>query len=471
MTAALVFTATLLCGFALWLFVESRRECEPRAARRSLLLAVVLPLPFLVLAWLPVPMSGLLGGLALVAAWGTPFVLLFPVPATGPRATPDPRVRQDERTIMFSRARLEPGSPRFEDYYAEYPDHRGPDDRFRALPGLMDPGAGKYEPVSFAAAGASFDAVEKLAALVEGEPAPDAHVMDPKEAARFVKGWVRKLGAIDCGVTTLEDHHVYSVKGRGDRYGEVIDREVDLNHSYAVAFTVEMDHRQLAASPEGPTLMESAEQYLNSGAIAVQLAACLRRLGWRAEAHIDANYRVICPLVARDAGLGEIGRMGLLMTPRHGPRVRLAVVTTDLPLAVDERRPDPAVLHFCSICRKCADVCPVAAIPRGRPEDHGGTERWRIDQEACFTYWCATGTDCGRCMKVCPYSHPDTLLHRLVRAGLGRSVLFRHAALRLDDLFYGRLPEPAPPAAWLPRRNRERNPRAGTGFDGSQPRR
>ena len=71
-------------------------------------------------------------------------------------------------------------------------------------------------------------------------------------------------------------------------------------------------------------------------------------------------------------------------------------------------------------------------------------ERWRIDQEACFTYWCAAGTDCGQCMKVCPYSHPDTLLHNLVRWGLKRSWLFRHFALRMDDLLYGRRPGPLP---------------------------
>ena len=45
----------------------------------------------------------------------------------------------------------------------------------------------------------------------------------------------------------------------------------------------------------------------------------IRRLGYPARAHIDGNYRVIAPLVARDAGLGEIGRMGLLMTPRSRP--------------------------------------------------------------------------------------------------------------------------------------------------------
>jgi hypothetical protein len=45
-------------------------------------------------------------------------------------------------------------------------------------------------------------------------------------------------------------------------------------------------------------------------------------------------------------------------------------------------------------------------------------------------------------MNVCPYSHPDTLFHNLVRWGNGRSGLFRRMALRMDDLFYGKHPKP-----------------------------
>ena len=54
--------------------------------------------------------------------------------------------------------------------------------------------------------------------------------------------------------------------------------------------------------------------------------------------------------------------------------------------------------------------------------------RWRIDAEACFRYWNAVGTDCGRCMAVCPYSHPDTWSHDLVRALSHRSGAARRAA-------------------------------------------
>jgi hypothetical protein len=41
-------------------------------------------------------------------------------------------------------------------------------------------------------------------------------------------------------------------------------------------------------------------------------------------------------------------------------------------------------------------------------------------------------------MKVCPFSHPPTLLHNLVRAGIRRSAFARRVSLWADDLFYGR---------------------------------
>lgn len=453
---ALPLTLTILAALVFlllwWVHVVSRREQEFTAARRSLVLAFLAPLPFVITAWVDFPGASLMGTLLLGAVVVGGILLLIP---TGrPVGIQDPAAsgRLDERTIMFSRAALEPGSTRFEEYYSVHPEHRPPDDRFRNLPGLMSPASREYEPLSFAAAGASFDAVTQLAGMTEGPVATEPVKVDSAVASTFLKNWATKLGAIDCGVTTLRDYHVYSVKGRGPHYGQDIDIHAEGGHRFAVAFTVEMDHGNLGAAPAGPTLMESAQQYLESGAIAVQIAAFIRRLGYEAEAHIDGNYKVVCPLVARDAGLGEIGRMGLLMTPTLGPRVRIAVVTTNLQLDVDARDFDPSVLHFCSICKKCADVCPPRAIPTGAPEMIEGSRRWRIDQEACFSFWCAVGTDCGKCMKICPYSHPDNALHNVVRWGLKRSWLFRHFALRMDDLLYGRKPGPLPYPSWIPER-------------------
>ena len=116
-----------------------------------------------------------------------------------------------------------------------------------------------------------------------------------------IKGlYLSLMAAHQAGITALKDHHLYSHKGRGPRSGEPIIR----NHKHAIAISVEMNHRMMLSAPEGTSVMESSEQYLRSGVLALKLAAWIRELGYDATAHIDGNYELICPLVAVDAGLG-----------------------------------------------------------------------------------------------------------------------------------------------------------------------
>jgi ferredoxin len=423
----------------------SARENEPRAVFVSSALAVVLSAPYLLLGLSDLEgKTAVSAGLLLLTGAAA---LALAIPSGKKRITEDdtPRNRIDERDIMFSRNLLEPGSARFEEYYAANPEKRAGDDEFRALPGLLAEGSTMYDPYAYAAAEATEATVEYLRPLAEGEVASKRTAKDPAEATEFIRGWALKLGAISVGVTELRDYHMYSTVGRGDQYG----RPVELNHDYAIAFTTEMSKEMVAGAPKASIVMESYQQYLATGAIAIQIAKLIRGLGYSARAHVDGNYRVVCPLVARDAGLGEIGRMGLLMTPELGPRVRLAVVTTEMPLVADERSFDYTMIDFCARCRKCAEICPAQAIPSGDREMIDGVRRWQIDQEACFTLWCQMGTDCGRCVSVCPYSHPDNLLHNLVRLAVRNSSLFRGLAIKLDDLFYGKRPPSADLPDWL----------------------
>jgi ferredoxin len=429
-----------------WMAIISVREEEPKAARRAALLAVLLPVPFIGAALIPTQFGMIAAAVLTLSVVAAGSVLFLPVGKRTEIKAERPQSRFDERDIIFSRRELAPGTDRYREYYRRRPEKEPLDEKWRNRPGLMQEGALYYDPIMVSAAASSFKTVGAFHSILDDEQATEPNTgLDPAATSRFIKRWARKLGAVSVGITRLRPYHLYSHIGRGARYGE----PVELSHPFAIALTVEMDKLLMDRAPGGPTVMESAQQYLNCGAIAVQLAEFARGLGHSARAHIDGSYHVICPLVARDAGLGEIGRMGLLMTPELGPRVRLAVVTTDLPLLPDQRDPDPTMLDFCNICLKCADLCPSKSIPFEGQTEVDGTMRWRIDSESCFTYWCTIGTDCGRCMGVCPYSHPDNLLHNLVRAGIRRSPLFRFAALKLDDFFYGREPETLDAPEWI----------------------
>ncbi|NPA37039.1 MAG: 4Fe-4S dicluster domain-containing protein [Chlorobi bacterium] len=442
-----VIALGVLVAFALLMLVAYfvfRSEKEKRAAGISFIGFV-----FFVLAVVPVYLWSDVAVFftipLLVVLIVISMVLFIPASFFRKEAEPVPAGRIDERNTMFSRNELQPGKKRFDKYYEEFSDHRARDDVFRSNPGLLDKRSLFFNPLAFPMADAGFETVAAFHKLVKGEPKETIAYVDKERLDRFVREWLRREGVVSSGVTAMKDYHFYSIGGRGDRYGKQIGRKLPLG----IAFTVEMAAEMVAAAPRSSIVMESSRQYLNAGKIAVQLAIFLRNLGYEARAHIDGNYEVVCPLVARDAGLGEIGRMGLLMTPELGPRVRIAVVTTNAPLKLDDRNYDPSVEDFCSKCLKCADACPVSAIPKDEKKEIKGVKRWQIDQEKCFTYWSYAGTDCGRCISVCPYSHPDNFLHNTIRFLIRNFPNFRKPAVMLDDFFYGRKPKPHKVPEWM----------------------
>ena len=441
----LLLMASFFFLLMLYFCIQSFQEKEFRAGKIFAWLTILIPLPYVFLAISNFTYHSLISLIIICITFGVILILFIPLKNFTKIKIDKPKGKVDERNVMFSRRLLKKGTERYTAYYDKNPEHLDDDENFRQRPGLLNQGSLYYDPVMFASSDASFFTIEQLAPAIDGKPFGNPQHFNVSDMTRYVKKWAKKLGALEVGITTLEDYHLYSHGGRNYNYGEKIEQR----HKLAIAFTVEMDEEFTATGPQAPIVMESGQQYLNSGAIAVQLAAFIRNLGHEARAHIDGNYEVICPLIAKDAGLGELGRMGLLMTPTHGPRVRLGVVTTDLPLEIDEKFEDQTMVDFCNRCKKCAETCPSQAISHTDRTEIEGVVRWQINQEKCFQYWCTSGTDCGRCMAVCPYSHPNNFMHKIIRFGIQNNFIFRRMAVVFDDLIYGRKPKPKAIPEWM----------------------
>jgi ferredoxin len=409
-------------------------EHEKRAATISIIVAILSFSFFLLLTTFPQPIPQTALIVIAVASIGLLLLSLIPFGKIEP-GNDTPQSQFDERDVVFSRYYLPPGSPEYKAYYNMRPENEAIDERMRNRPGLYSPVARIINPTLLASPKASFDLADSLYPAVDGQVADEKSNLTTEQMTVFIKNLASYYGALEVGITKLRPYHVYSHSGRGSGvYGEPIH----LDHGYAIAITVEMDHAMtrsvLSAS------METAKQYVEMARVVVQLAGAIRALGYAARAHFEGDYQVITPLIARDAGLGEFGRMSILLTPRLGPRVRIAAVTTDLKLIPDQRKADASILDFCSICKKCAENCPSRAIPFGDRQEIDGTLRWKINEQACYAYWNTSGVDCAICMAVCPYSHPDNIAHNMIRWGISRSGFVRRAALVMDDIFYGHNP-------------------------------
>jgi len=71
---------------------------------------------------------------------------------------------------------------------------------------------------------------------------------------------------------------------------------------------------------------------------------------------------------------------------------------------------------------------------------------WHEDAVKCFEQWQRETTGCSICVRVCPYNHADTFVHRAVMATIATTTLFNRLFAAADDLFgYGRQ---AAPGAW-----------------------
>ena len=382
-----------------------------------------------------------------------------PLPAPGPFA------RVDERDTIFSRARLRIGSALHRSYYGRRPDLQHADDRTRQLRQLATPGGQRFRPLDAALIQACFEASDLVAEAVGRDEDPSGadglgpgvdHPADwptldadgdPGVLAASLKVAARFLGAADVGIADLEPGFVYSHRGRPlERHGE----SIDMGHRSAIVLVFPMREPWVGTSPELPATAETARVYQQTGAACFALARTLQRLGVGARAHVDSNYLVMCPPLAVDAGLGELGRNGLLVHRTLGPGVRLGVVTTDAVI-----QPDSAECHgvadFCRICAKCAEHCPAGAIPTGAPSRMRGADKWPLQAERCYHYWRSQGSDCGVCVRTCPFAKPDTPMHRCVRETIRRTTILNRLILLMDDVVYGHRTRgdgfPAPPIA------------------------
>ncbi len=232
--------------------------------------------------------------------------------------------------------------------------------------------------------------------------APFRYEFQDSEAANVnISEVAVRFGASLFGVTRLNERWLYSY----ERYG----RPVSLPEKaiWVIVMAIEMDREMISTSPAFSASAESGRGYSNMAALTGAMGEYLRLLGYYAKS--CGNDTALSIPLAVDAGLGVMGRNGLLLTKEFGPRVRICKVITDLEL-VQSPNDYPSSEEVCSGCTLCAEACEAEALSSSEnptwdiltESNNPGVLRWQINPEKCFDFWLEIGRDCSNCIAACP---------------------------------------------------------------------
>jgi len=244
-----------------------------------------------------------------------------------------------------------------------------------------------------------------------GQPARKYKMKSPDKTAELIKHMAHQLGSTLVGITKLNPDWVYkhTMRNRGIDVNEPLD--VPEHWEYAIVVGTPMAWDPFYANP---TYGSSRESYAKTRIASHRLAEFIKALGYAARPHTPAgDYDLMVVPIAIDAGLGEQGRHGVLVTPELGSNIRPAVVTTNIPMKTDKPI-SFGVEDFCRTCKICADQCPTGAISTEDKEEVRGYWRWQIDISKCHNFWYSNlgNVGCRLCLTSCPYSRKSNWLHR-----------------------------------------------------------
>jgi epoxyqueuosine reductase len=219
--------------------------------------------------------------------------------------------------------------------------------------------------------------------------------IDYATLATDIKAWARELGFADVGIsgTDLGKDEAYLERWLADghhgemeymsRHGTRRSRPAELEPGTLRVVSVRMDYVPPGTANAWDVINDGDKAYVARYALGRDYHKVMRNRLQKLAARIgerigDFGYRayvdsapVLEKALARNAGLGWIGKHTVLINKRAGSYFFLGELYTDLPLPVDE----PATAH-CGSCRRCIDICPTQAI----------VGPYRLDARRCISY-------------------------------------------------------------------------------------
>jgi NAD-dependent dihydropyrimidine dehydrogenase PreA subunit len=215
-------------------------------------------------------------------------------------------------------------------------------------------------------------------------------VTDPAAMAAEIKAEAKRLGAGLVGIARVIEEALYE--------------GYNVPYAYAICIGLPMDRAEMSHAPQPRAAAEVMRTYKEVSRIAIELSEKIRAMGWPARAYGNPNSTELLHIpLAINAGLGQLGKHGSMISQEFGSNFRLAAVLTELPMTVDAPV-DIGVDDLCLSCQRCVLDCPPGAIFSEKQMVRGEL-KWYVDFDKCIPYFVKT-YGCAICIEVCPWSEP-----------------------------------------------------------------
>ena len=222
-------------------------------------------------------------------------------------------------------------------------------------------------------------------ATADIEPTAEPTGEDLTEA---IKEKARELGFIEVGITFFDHRYTFSSKKEHTTY-----------YPYIICLAYEQDFEPTQTIPSVDAEIVHSSTYRTEGAAALELGNFIRSHGYHAQVTGSGDSPGPYIPMFVEAGLGQLGACGYLLTPHVGNRCRLVSVTTDANVTHD--KPIDYGMHaFCQVCQVCVNRCPGRALMRDKIWWRG-LEKNKLYFKRCRPVM-ARYLGCGICMKTCP---------------------------------------------------------------------
>lgn len=209
---------------------------------------------------------------------------------------------------------------------------------------------------------------------------------------KALQEYIRSFHIDDMGFTTVNPNLIFK------------DRTI--LHKHAIVLIMEMKKSIIDTAPSPNAQKEIMRTYYELGRVANKICDFLRKRGYSAQAGPALGGDVNYPRLAEKAGLGAIGKHGLLIHPKYGPSLRIGAVYTSIENFPSAEENEHLWLRsFCSTCKRCVKKCPAGAIYN---EDivHPCGFRTTIDYRLCAKPF-AQQHGCTLCVKNCIFFKGD----------------------------------------------------------------